>query len=729
MAWSLAARFLGLGTGTEPLDPAEAYDDPLDFPAGVVALGRGGAGAIGALVRHDGAHVGLLCLELRCERGRDAVAALAESLPLGACQFLTVRWPVAIDRAAATWRARGRGAGARIASLIADRYLPALVDAGWSEVRSLFVLARPDAETLHRDLLAIAVGLPCPSRPATLDEVKLLVGDWFLPQADGDVTIGWSVTELTAEPPSDWARQILEERVLAGVPTMLTLHLAPAGAPEPISLAVRRQVQELDAAIEARRRNGRRADDLLIERRELLATVTPVANPSERPRPARLLIGCTVPSESARALRDEVEPLLHRLGFRVAAHGPRLSRDLHLSCAPLVTPLVGRGITLTSRGAALLTPQVAASADQGDRRGGGLPLGLRRDGAALWSGPSEGLLLTGAASTATTLAQTWALGAAAHGSRVAVVATQGGWDAAAAMLGAEVVPIALNLGGALATLGAERLRRQSGGAPDGQINAWAAALTNLLTDLCPDLAEDDLGDLTGALLVLAEGALAWGEPLRLQALVAQLQIGGPAARHLAALLLSTLGNESFRPLANDPAPLVVYDASADHAGQRIAPPPGCAAVAFHALLGQLATEHPDPHHARLIVIDDLSALLEGLAGVGLLHELLAEARRLGATIWYVASSLATCPRDLLLALREHTPTVIASPDAPESLRLLARSLDLPPGLFDSLTQATVGEVVVVRTSDNPTSPRSSQSAQPSVIPIRTLPLPFPTPRR
>src|SRR3712207_7781882 len=42
----------------------------LEFPAGVVALGRGGAGATGALVRHDGAHVGMLCLADRCERGQ-----------------------------------------------------------------------------------------------------------------------------------------------------------------------------------------------------------------------------------------------------------------------------------------------------------------------------------------------------------------------------------------------------------------------------------------------------------------------------------------------------------------------------------------------------------------------------------------------------------------------------------------------------------------------------------
>jgi hypothetical protein len=535
------------------------------------------------------------------------------------------------------------------------------------------------------------------------------------------VTIGWSVIELTAEPPADWARRILEDSVLAGVPTMLALHLAPAGAPEPVSLSVRRQLQELDAAIEARRRHGRHADDLLAERREIMATLTPLANPAARPRPARLLIACAVPSESARAMRDEVEPALERLGFRFVAHGPRLSRDLHLSCAPLSAPLVGRGLTLTSRGAALLTPLVANTADSAERRSDGLPLGLRRDGAAVWPESDEGLLITGGTAAAGGLARTLALGAAARGARVAVVTTQGGWESAVEAIDGESLPIALHLGAAFATLGGERLRRPSGGTAERRIGEWATGMAQLLADLCPDLAEDDLGDLTAGLLALAEGALAWGEPLDLQALAAQLQGGSPAARHLAALLLSTAGDDRGGVQPDPRTALSVYDANPDHAGERIAPPPGCAAVAVRALLDHLAGAHPDPHRPRIVLLDDLTAILEATAGPGLLRELLAEARRIGAAVWCVASSLAACPRDLLAELREQTPTLIASPDAPESLRLLARTLDLPLELFDSLNQATVGEVVVVRGDAE-----SQTHAYADVFPVRTLPFPLAT---
>ena len=722
MAWELATRFLRLGN--DVAEPADLDDDPLEFPAGVVALGRGGAGQIGALLRSNGAHVGMLCLEGRCERGRDELADLAEALPLTACQFLTVRWPVDAERAGAAWRgqSRGRAAGAGLAATIADRYLPSLVEAGWSTVRSLFVLSRPDAESLYRELLATAETLPFPSRPATLAEVKSLAGDWFLPHAAGDVTIGWSVTELTAEPPADWARRVLEDRVLAGVPTMLSLHLAPAGAPEPVSLAVRRQVQELDAAIEARRRNGRLADDLLAERREIMAELAPLANPAARPRPARLLIACTVPSESARALRDEVEPALERLGLRFVAHGPRQSRDLHLSSAPLNTPIVGRGLTLTSRGAALLTPLVATS---GEQRADGVPLGLRRDGAGAWVGHGEGLLITGTPAIAAPLAQTWALAEAGQGGRVLVVATQGGWDNAVAAIDGETLPIALNLGAVLASLGGEALHRQSGDAPERRIGAWAEQMTDLLADLCPDLAEDDLGDLTAALLTLGEGALAWGETLSLQAIMPHLRAGGEEAQHLAALLLSTARGERGNPLLASDAPLVVYDADPDYDGERIAPPPGCAAVAVRAVLDRLAGEHPDPHCRRIVLIDDLSAVLEAASGAAMLRELLGECRRIGAVVWCVASSLAACPRDLLAELREQAPTLIVSPDAPESLRLLARTLELPLGLFDSLSQATVGEVVLVRSGAEFVDGGGQQTAMPQVFPVRSLPLALP----
>lgn len=714
MAWELAARFLRLGTDLAV--PPERDDDPLDFPAGVVALGRGGAGEIGALLRQDGLHVGILCLEERCERGRDDVALLAEALPLSGCQFLTVRWPHDAERVGTPWQllARGRSAGAELAATLADRYLPSLVEAGWSTVRSLLVISRPTAEALYRDLLDTAATLPFPSRPATLAEVKNLAGDWFLPHMAGEVTIGWSVTELTAEPPVDWARRILEDRVLAGVPTMISLHLAPAGAPEPVSLAVRRQLQDLDAAIDVRRGQGRRADELVAERRELMATLTPFANPASRPRPARLLIACTVPSESARALRGEIEPALEKLGLRFVAHGPRQSRELHLTSAPLAAPLVGRGITLTSRGAALLTPQVAIASESG---GDGIPLGLRRDGAAVWLQTGEGLLITGATATATALVQTWALAEAASGGRVMVVATQPGWDCAVAAIDGETLPIALNLGTMLATLGGESLHRDTGDSVEQRISAWATTLSDLLADLCPDLDEDDLGDLTAALLALAEDALAWGEPLGLPNLVQHLRSGSEAAQHLATLLLSTARSERGGTPPIPSAALVVYDADPDHHGERIAPPPGCAAVALRAVLDRLASEHPDAQRRRIVLLDDLTAILEASSGAALLRELLAECRRVGADIWCLASSLAACPRDLLAELREHAPTLIASPDAPETLRLLARKLDLPLGLFDSLNQATVGEVVVVRSD--------ATDEAPSVFPIRTLPLHLP----
>lgn len=722
MAWELATRFLRLGG--EVVEPAHD-DDPLEFPAGVVALGRGGAGQIGALLRQDGAHIGMLCLEARCERGRDAVADLAAALPLAGCQFLTVRWPVDAERAAAGWRAlaRGRAAGAGIAATIAARYLPSLVDAGWSSVRSLLVLGRPTAESLYQDLLSIAESLPVPSRPATLAEVKAIAGDWFLPHAEGDVTIGWSVTELTAEPPADWAQRVLEDRVLAGVPTMLALHLAPAGAPEPVSLAVRRQLQELDAAIEARRGHGRYADDLLSERREIMATLTTLANPATRPRPARLLIACSVPFESARAVRDEIEPSLGRLGFRFVAHGPRQSRDLHLSSAPLASPLVGRGITLTSRGAALLAPLAPAG---GDERALGLPLGLRRDGGAAWAREDEGLLITGDPETAIALAQDRAVAEAAQGGRVLVVATEGGWQEPAAAVGGECLPVALNLGAALATLAGEALSQPPGVSAERRIGAWAATMTDLLADLCPDLSDDDLGDLTAGLLGMAEGALAWGEPLSIHALAQHLRAGGDAARHLATLLLSTAGHGRDTVFAPDlRAPLVVFDASPDHEGTRIAPPAGCAAAALRALLDRLATEHPDQRARRVVILDDLATILEAVSGPALLRELLAECRRTGTTLWCRSASLAACPRDLLAELREQVPTLIVIPDAPESLRLLARTFDLPLGLFDCLSHSAVGEVVVVRPGDRVMGEEgASQPETLEISTVRAIPLQY-----
>src|SRR3954447_19446828 len=244
MAWSLPPRLLRYRPAEEP----PMYDDVAEFPAGVVALGRGGAGEIGALLREDGVYVGLLSLASGAGWGTEDVAALARALPLGACQVVTTRWPVDAERAAASWRAAARGGltGGPLAAEIADAYLPALVEAGWSEVRSFLAIRRPDPDTLLHDLFAIAERLPLPARPATLPEAKVLAGDWFAPQAAGLVTIGWSLSELTAEPRPDWARAILEADALVGVPTVLSLHLESAGSSAPVPFEVHRRLAELD---------------------------------------------------------------------------------------------------------------------------------------------------------------------------------------------------------------------------------------------------------------------------------------------------------------------------------------------------------------------------------------------------------------------------------------------------------------------------------------------------
>src|SRR5262245_51870925 len=104
MSWSLAPRLLRLRPAEEP----PVYDDAAEFPAGVVALGRGGAGEIGALFREDGVYVGLVSLAGEAGRTADDVAALARALPPGACQVVTTRWPVDVERAAAAWRTAAR---------------------------------------------------------------------------------------------------------------------------------------------------------------------------------------------------------------------------------------------------------------------------------------------------------------------------------------------------------------------------------------------------------------------------------------------------------------------------------------------------------------------------------------------------------------------------------------------------------------------------------------------
>ncbi len=707
MAWSFVPRLPRWQAEEE-----EPSADAVTFPAGVVALGRGGAGEVGALLREDGVYVGLLSLGGRAGRGIDDLAALAQSLPGGACQIVTIRWPIDGERAATGWRAATRGnGGAALASAIAEGYLPALVEAGWSDVRTFLAIRRPDPETLLRDLATLAEALPVPARPATLLEAKRLAGDWFAPHEAGLVTIGWSVTELTAEPHPDWARTLLEEGALRGVPTTLCLHLDPVGAPAPVSIAVHRRVVALDAEIEARQEAAYRdessdnaadgdhdeLDHLLAERRELVALLTAGTGDS-RPRAARLLLGCAVEPRAARALRGAVEAALQRIGFRAASFGPGRSDDTLLSCAPLGLALVGHDLTLTAHGAALLAPlapTIGAAGESPERQIEGLPLGLRRDGAAVRLGVGEDMAIVGDAAAGTlAMAQTWVLGHLACGAQVTIVDSSGRWSNLALATGGERVQVALGVGGLLAGLGAERLHRAGGGT--ATTAPWVDLVAKLLCDLCPDLTEDDLGDLTAYLLTLAEGELAWGEPVQLGPIVARLrESDNEAVRHLAAMLTAT-GALRPRPSVGVGQPLTIFDAAPDHAGQRLVPPAGCAAVALQAALDHLAAPVSGGAGRRIVVLDDLGGLLEARSGPALVDEIVARARHAGIALWSVAESLAACPRPALASLRALDPAAVIFPGRPEAVRATARALGLRPGLCDGRVLPTGGEALVVR---------------------------------
>ena len=719
MAWSLAPRLFRQQTAETPLIAAE----PSGLPAGVVALGRGGAGEIGALLRDDGVYAGLLRLLAPAGRSLGDVAALAEALPPGACQIVTVRWPIDSERAARSWRAATRGgmAGTALAGEIGASYLPALAEAGWSEVRTYLAILRADPERLQRDLFAIGGTLPLPARPATLAEAKRLAGEWFAPHAAGLVTIGWSLTELIAEPRPDWARTILEAPALRGIATCLTLHLEPVGTPAPVSLELHRRLAEIDAEIATRRADiphsdeeGDGAEDLLAERHELLAALAASGTGTERPRPAQLLLACSVEPQGARALRGEIEAVLHRVGLQAISLGPGRSDDTLLSCSPLGIALVGRELTLTTRGASLLAPIVPAmdglGAMGGDERPHGLPLGLRRDGAAATVPPGSDLVAVGESTAGPTSAiQTWTLGQLGSGVEVLVVDTHGGWRSATLAAGGDRVPVALGLGGLLGGLGVEMLRDD--GPSSRQIARWADTVARTLVDLCPDLDDDELGDLTGQLLALAEGDLAWGEPVQLGPIVARLRESErEPARHLAAMLTATGASKPLPPHEWHGG-LTVFEATPDHGGQRIAAPAGCAAVALGAIRDALGAAVADRRRARLVVLDDLATLLEASAGPPLLSAILTAAGRAGVPVWCAASSLAACPRSALEALRALSPLTVLFPAQADSLRATARALDLPPGLFEGRAGLGAGEALVIHGED--------------ATPIQLLPLALP----
>lgn len=703
MAWRLASRLARFRAIEEA--PLTADDEPA-FPAGVVALGRGGAGEIGALLRADGVYIGLLHLAAPVERDTFALDDLAGTLPTERCQILAIRWPVDAERAAA-WRPSRHPnlAGTALAREIGDEYLPALVDAGWSTVHTYLTIEGYDPETVLHDLYEAAARLPLPARPATLAEAKQIAGDWYTPRSQGLVTIGWSLTELSAEPHPGWAAHLLELPALTGLPTMLTLHLEPVGSPAPISLELHRRLAAIDGEIEARRRAGRRggrsadddADDLLAERRELLAMLAASGGEGERPRLARLLIACAVEPQGARALRADVEAALQHCGFLATSFGPGRSDETLLSCAPLHAPQLGRGLMLTERGAALLAPLVPAMAADGAtaRSAVGLPLGLRRDGAALYAKAGEPLLTLGSVAEQTPL-RTWALGQAAAGTRIIVVDTEGGWGGIARASGGEQIRVALELGTLLADLGSTRLR-QSGDDPTRLVADWADQLVRLLGDLCPDLGADECGDLTAALMALAEAEFAWGEPLQLGGLIEHLRASDAApTQHLATLLTAT---GALHPAARKyatAAGVTIYDASPAPDGQRLVAQAGCVAVALRAALDHLGALPGGDQSARLLIIDDLAALGWSSAAPKILAELFAEAQARGIAVWCAASSLAAAPRPLTEALRALAPTAILLPGGDESTRLTARALDLHPTTIEQYCALGPGEVLLVR---------------------------------
>jgi hypothetical protein len=551
-------------------------------------------------MRADGLYIGLLHLTAPPETDGELIDTLAQALPTERCQILTFRWPVDADRAAAAWRTRGRRerAGAAMGREIGTEYLPMLVDAGWSEVHTFLTIEGIDPEVVLHDLYAIAAQLPLPARPATLAETKQIAGDWYTPRSQGLVTIGWSLSELTAEPQADWAAQLLELPALTALPTLLTLHLEPIGAPTPISLELHRRLAAIDGEIEARRRTGRRgglsdcddADDLLAERRELMALLAASGGEDERPRLARLLIAAIVEPQGARALRADVESALLGCGFIATSFGPGRSDDTLLSCAPLHAPQLGRGLMLTQRGAAILSPLAPAMGANNvlSTNAAGLPLGLRRDGAAILPLVGESLLAIGGEEETPSSLQSWVLGQVAAGVRVVALDTDGRWGGIARAVGGEQIRVALELGALLCDLGAAQLRQADADTAE-QIAHWADRLVRLLTDLCPDLGEDECGDLTAALMTMAEAELAWGEPIQLGTLIERLRESNTeATRHLATLLTATGGlHPAPRRLATDGG-LLIYDATPEPDGQRVVSSSGCAAVALHAALDHLA---------------------------------------------------------------------------------------------------------------------------------------------
>ncbi|MGN6699266.1 MAG: hypothetical protein ACTHMR_14015 [Thermomicrobiales bacterium] len=675
MRWGLlpAPRLLGAD------EELTTSDDAAVFPAGVVALGRGGAGETGALLRPDGVYVGLLLLDSRSSCGGPEIAQLAAALPTSACQVLTVRRPVDLERQTAAWEhvTRGQRTQAGLAAAIADGYLPELVAAGWSETSTVLALLQPSADRLRRELTTLATAWPGGARIATPHEVKALAGDWLAGHEAGLVTIGWDVTELTAEPDAAWVNAILDHEALAGAPVMIAIHLAPAGSPAPVSLEARRRLAALDETLAAIAPGDDDEQYLLAERRELLAVFAAATSQADsRPRPARLLIACTIEPRYARAVRSAVEPELWRLGFVTTSFGPGRGHDLLLSCAPLGQPLVGRGMTLTTRGAVQLLPLLQDRMLPTARAGAALPLGLQPDGGAVWIRPGESLVLTGpAGSGKTAVAQTWTLGQLASGKTVSVLDTSGAWHGIAIAGAGAAIPAARHAGALLATLALEPVDGLSALALRERAEAWVALATALLEDCCPALGADARGDLTAQLLGLAEDALHTGRRLGFDRVVKLLRAGGEtaAAGELAALLKA--GSGTAPDLA---ARLIVLDAA--DGGERELPVAAVRAISLATLLARLRAASAPVALPQIIVLDALDDLLDCAAGPLLASMLVRAAAATGVAVWCVCRQAPAAGGSLTAALREARCTLVAQASEPGEQAALAQALGFSPAL-------------------------------------------------
>lgn len=658
-----------------------ALEDETVFPAGVVALGRGGAGDMGALLLPDGRLAGLL--QLRGQR--DEVFGLVDGLPATECQLITLRRPVDLARRIAGWSGATHGRERRaeqssLADHFADEYLPDLGAAGWSETQTLLVLFGYDAEGLRHAVDRALHRLPphLNARLATMGELKDLAGSWLTSLAEGQVTIGWWVSELVHAPDPAWPQLLLEDQALRGVPLTLTLHLGPRAETGLVSLEERR-----------------------LARRGLAGSLAlPTGGTS---RVARLLIACTVDPLLARRTRAVVEAALGRLGFLVGAVGPARSREILLSCAPLGKPIAGRDTALADEDVAAVIPLGTATMPATQTPADLLPLGLRDDGSAVMAGERTPLLLVGGGDAERGEAiQAWALARVAAGFAVTVVDTSGAWHAAVIGGGGQRIDVGAQLSALLSKLGCDlepltRARAKSSEAREAA-DRWVTVATATLSALCPTLSEDDRGDLTVTLLDLADDHLAGRGKVSGRKLLRRLREQSSQAAEVLAPVLAPSGVPRRVRLDAPDAPLMtVFDASGTVTVNAPLPiaPPGLIVAGLSAAIERLCALESQARRGQVIVLDDLARILAVPAAAVLLPELRRRAERAGAAVWYAAASLANAPAWATAVIQDTRPTgIILRQHDDTACQSTAHWFGIPLPLLRDVAGADVGGAVV-----------------------------------